>query len=140
MPFTFSQIPTNPKHYKFGNNFAGLTMYLPLEADIKKACSIASKKMNDIKRSIIPMGYYALISFYNVFFAQAFVADTFKSSGQKHTLILSNVPGFLKPVYYGGGCVKRFFSLITGPGSCSTCISVVSILKRVSICVTSDSS
>lgn len=38
LPFTFKAIPKDPKKYKFGNFFAGLTIYLDLEADFAKAC------------------------------------------------------------------------------------------------------
>lgn len=45
-PFTFNQIPLNPKDYKFGNNFAALTCYLPLESDLKTGCLKVNKIMN----------------------------------------------------------------------------------------------
>ena len=51
----------------------------------------------------------------------------YHSAGAKYTLFLSNVPGFLKPVYYGGKPAKRFFSLVTGSGNIATGISIVSM-------------
>ena len=63
---------------------------------------------------------------------------TFHAAGSKHTMILSNVPGFQKPVYYGGKPAKRFFSLISGPGSLATSISVVSMPEVAQITITAD--
>ena len=56
-------------------------------------------------------------------------------------MVFSNVPGFVKPVTYaGGGIVKRFFSLLSGPGLFATSVSCVSILKRCHLSLTADES
>jgi len=41
LPFSFKQIPKNPKDFKSGNTFSTLTLYLPLESEINAACQKA---------------------------------------------------------------------------------------------------
>ena len=53
-------------------------------------------------------------------------------------MLFSNVAGYVKPVKYFGGTVKRMYYLGTGIGNLSTAITMVSILKRIQITVTSD--
>ena len=55
--------------------------------------------------------------------------------------MLSNVPGFQKPVtYFGGKRAKKFNFLGSGSGNTATSITICSILKRAQIVVTSDES
>ena len=61
-----------------------------------------------------------------------------KEVGAKHTLLLSNFQGFNKPVHFCGGLVKKFLMVATGGGNCGTFIAVVSILKRMQISISSD--
>ena len=56
VPFTFNSIPKDSADYKFGNRFAGLTVFLPLISDFKEACLSANKMMNKVKNSMIPSG------------------------------------------------------------------------------------
>ncbi len=53
-------------------------------------------------------------------------------------MLFSNVAGFVKPVYYFGGKAKRLFYLGTGIGNLATGITMVSVLKRLQINVTTD--
>lgn len=122
-------IPEKVENYKFGNNFIGLTLYLALEEDIREACLSAKKKMNFMKNSLLPAGFYLLIMFYTTFMPHLFVNSIYQSSGCKHTILLSNVPGYIKPVRYGGQVARRFYSLISGPSSLATSISIVSMLE-----------
>ena len=62
-----------------------------------------------------------------------------KSSGEKHTAMFSNVPGYVKPVYYLGGLTRRFFYAGVGTGNIATSIVMVSMMKRFQITITSDS-
>ena len=68
----------------------------------------------------------------------AFCEKISSLSGSKHTLMLTNVPGYVKPVYYGGQAAKRFFYLGSGTGNIATGIVIVSICKRTQITVVSD--
>jgi len=58
--------------------------------------------------------------------------------GSKHSMVLSNVPGYVRPVYYGGAVAQRFFSLVSGCGDLATSISVVSTCDNATIAVTAD--
>lgn len=87
---------------------------------------------------MIPGGGYTLLQFYDVFCPHYLMDHTYFAGGSKHTMILSNVPGFQKPVYYGGKPAKRFFSLISGPGNLATSISIVSMPEIAQMTITAD--
>ena len=40
IPFSFNSIPEDMRNYKFRNSFASMTLYMPLEANFTKACSL----------------------------------------------------------------------------------------------------
>jgi hypothetical protein len=61
-----------------------------------------------------------------------------KKFGAKHTILVSNIPGFVKPVYYGGQRALRFFYMGAAAGNMCTGIVIVSIEKRCCITVSSD--
>ena len=94
MPFTFNAIPKRIQDYTFGNKFATLTIYLPLEEDFEKACLESSKIMNKMKNSLIPLGQYAVVQCYAWFLPHFWTNHVYRSAGAKHTLMLSNLPGF----------------------------------------------
>lgn len=66
------------------------------------------------------------------------MATVCRDVGAKHTLTFSNFQGFTKPVHYCGGLVRRFFYVGTSVGNAASVLSIVSILKRMQICVSSD--
>jgi len=66
------------------------------------------------------------------------VAEISRKAGAKHSLVFSNFPGYTKPVYYCGGLSKRFMLMGGATGNCATCLTAVSILKRLNINLTSD--
>jgi len=80
--------------YKFGNNFVVLTLYVDLKDTIVEACTSAKKVMDKLKRSMIPGGGYTMMQFFTTFCPHVWVDHIFHSAGAKHTLLLSNVPGF----------------------------------------------
>jgi len=53
-------------------------------------------------------------------------------------MVYTNVPGFVKPVRYGNKLAKRFFAPATGSGNIATAITSISINKRLTITITSD--
>jgi hypothetical protein len=61
-----------------------------------------------------------------------------RTSGSKHSIMMTNVPGFIKPVYYGGQKAKRFFYMGAGTGNLCTGVVIVSIDKRCCVTVSSD--
>jgi len=127
--------------YKFGNDFVSLTVYLELKDTLEEACAAAKKTMDKMKRSMIPAGGYTLCQMYTTFLPHYFMDFIYnKSAGPKHSLLFSNVPGFLKPVYYGGKPAKRFFSLITGCGNIATGINIVSMPEIAQMSITTDNS
>jgi hypothetical protein len=131
IPFTFSTPPRNLNEYQFGNNFAACSMYLDLNEDIITAVTLASKAANELKNSFIVPGFYFLIWFYNAFTPMKYVEFVYNSSGRKHTLLCSNIPGFLKPVHIRGNLGKRFIILGSGSGNCATSINLISVNKRI---------
>ena len=115
-------------------------MYLDLKENFKEACLAIKKKTNHLKNSLLPGGAYTLLWFDTTFLPHLVVDYMFMDSGSKLTLLLSNVPGYQKPVYYGGKPAKKFFSLVSGAGNCATGISVVSMVKSATISITADES
>ena len=113
-------------------------MYLDLEEDFETACRKAGNKMNKLKNSLLPPGFFLLLWYYSKFLPQAFVNYINHSGGKKHSLIISNVPGFVKPTHYGGGPIKKFWFLGTGTANLTTFLSVVSMHKRCQISIVSD--
>jgi hypothetical protein len=113
-------------------------MYLDLKENFKEACLAIKKKTNALKNSLLPGGAFTLLWFDTTFLSHLAVNYIYHDSGSKLTLLLSNVPGYQKPVYYGGKPAKKFFSLVSGAGNCATGISVVSMVKSAMISITSD--
>ena len=115
-------------------------MYLDLKENFKEACLAVKKKTTRLKNSLLPGGAYTLLWFDTTFLSHWAVNYIYHDSGSKLTLLLSNVPGYQKPVYYGGKPAKKFFSLVSGAGNCATGISVVSMVKSAMISITADES
>lgn len=63
------------------------------------------------------------------------VLDSF---GKKHSFVLSNVPGFMKPVHLCGHELQRLYMITSGPGTCATSIFLFSVMDRVQFSVTTD--
>merc|ERR1712086_721679 len=130
MPFSFKTIPLKVKDYCYGNQFVSLTIYLKLYEDFKQGCDHAAKIMKKLKKSTQPGAMFSLLQFYGLFMPAGFCEKIGSTSGSKHTLMLTNVPGYVKPVYYGGQPAKRFFYAGSGTGNIATGIVLVSICKR----------
>lgn len=62
----------------------------------------------------------------------------FTDAGSKHTLTFSNVPGFVKPISFGGNQLRRMFFMASAPGALATTIGIVSIMNRIQFNLTSD--
>ena len=138
MPFTFKAIPDSRKDYTYGNKFISLTLYLKLVDNLEKACEMAKKLTTNLKKSTRPTAMKTLIEFYAYFLPNAWNMHVGKSSGAKHSVLLSNVPGYKIPVYYGGQRAKRFFYMGGGSGNICTAIVLITIEKRFNITVSSD--
>ena len=81
-----------------------------------------------------------MLAWYNSSFPLRTVSNMAIDMGKKYTMLYTNVPGFVKPVYYGGKLIKRFISPATGCGNVATAITAISINKRLTIGITSDTS
>ena len=103
---------------------------MKLIENLEEACQHAKKLMNDLKRSSQPGAFYTLLEFYGCFMPQWWNKHISESSGAKHSIMFSNVPGYVKPTYYLGGLVRRFFYSGVGSGNISSGIVIVSMLKR----------
>ena len=79
-----------------------------------------------------------MLKSYSILYSETILSFISKNIGGKHTMLFSNVAGFVKPVYYFGGKSKRLFYLGTGIGNLATGITMVSVLKRLQINVTTD--
>ena len=79
-----------------------------------------------------------LLEFYAFFMPAAWNAMVSKRGGAKHSILLSNVPGYMIPVKYGGQQAKRMFYMGGGSGNICTALVVVSIQKRFCVTVSSD--
>ena len=79
----------------------------------------------------IPGTWFLLLKSYTIFYSEETLAFIASNIGGKHTLLFSNVTGFVKPVYYFGEKAKRLFYLGSGIGNLATAITMVSILKRI---------
>ena len=118
-----------------------MSIYLPLEKEFSVACKKAKAKNEELKRSMLPTGFYMLMKFYSNVMSTMFANHVYQSSGKKHTLVYSNVPCFVKDTeWFGGHKCKRFMSLIIGPSNLATSVCCTSITKRAQLTVSSDTS
>lgn len=141
-PFSFKTIPRDHKKYTFGNDFISLTIYLPLESDFKVACRKAKEKNDDMRKSMLPTGFYLMMKLvYNGICPQAWIDWVNYASGKKHSFLFSNIPCFVKPTeWFGGYLCKRFICMTSGPGNLSTSVTCTSITKRAQLTLCSDQS
>ena len=130
-PFTFKDIPKNPKDYVYHIMFAATTAYIRLTDNFDEALKNTKKLMNEMKASVVPPAMMILTQVYNIFFTQKFVESISGDAGRKHTLLYSNIPGYTVPVHYGGAVAKIFFYLGSGTGAISTALTMVSLHKRL---------
>ena len=139
IPFTFKEIPENVDNYTYGNCFSALTLYLKLVKDMDEAITSVKALVNEQVKAIAPAQYINQM-LYTTFLSASSMAEVCESVGAKHTLTLSNFQGFVKPVHYCGGLVKRFFYVGSAVGNGASLIAIISQLKRMQICISSDRS
>jgi hypothetical protein len=139
LPFSFGCIPHDHDEYTYGNSFSSCCLYLELKENFDDAIEEARKKSNFLKKSLLPAGFYTMTWLYNAIMPVKWASHIYDTSGKKQSILVSNVPGYVKPVKYFGGCpAKRFISLGTGSGNLATTINVISVTKRAQMTVTSD--
>ena len=62
-----------------------------------------------------------------------------RGAGAKHTLLISNIPSYIKPVTYADGCkAKRGYFIGTGAGNLATSIGILTVCKRAQLTINSD--
>ena len=118
------------KDYTYHNSFACITLHLRLLENFHEALSHVKIQMEQFKHSVIPAGIYLFLKYLCSFAPIQYINAVSRSTGTRHTLVFSNVPGYIKPVKYGGALAKRFFYCGTAPGNLATTVTIVSILKR----------
>jgi len=139
IPFSFVVIPEKIRDYVYGNNFIALTMYLKLKEKLDDAIEVSKRIMTEqIKQ--IPGGWYALVQSYMFLYSPATIFYISRSTGTKHSMLFSNVPGFIKPVKYFGGTVKRHYFIGSGAGNITSGIYALSCHKRLTLNVCSATS
>jgi hypothetical protein len=94
--------------------------------------------MDGLKKSLLPFGSASLIDFYVWALPQFALEDITRGLGSKHSVLVSNVPGFMKPVTYGGSPARKFYSFLTGIGSLSSSVCIVTTMNNAQISLCSD--
>merc|ERR1711871_716132 len=94
MPFSFKAIPESKDDYTYGNQFVSLTIFLKLVGNLEKACEMAKQMTKKLKNSTHSAAMKTLVEFYSYFMPAAWVEMVAKESGSKHSILLSNVPGY----------------------------------------------
>ena len=140
LPFAFRNIPRDVHQYEYGNQFVAATLYLKLLEKFEDAIAFSRAEVTRQVKQNSPAGWYLLVKAQQLFYGPAKNAGVNREAGAKYTLLLSNVPGFVKPTTIFGSPLKRFFYAGSGAGSITTGIYVVSVCKRLQINVTSSKS
>merc|ERR1712227_622696 len=112
IPFSFKSIPRNPKDYVYGNKVTGLTLYLTLENKLENAVKMAKNVANKTLRNFAD-AFYVGLKLYSMFYPHRLMQKVIQNSGAKHTLVFTNVAGFIKPVLYNGKWLKEMYYLPT---------------------------
>lgn len=115
-----------------------MTLYLKLEENFEKAMKMA----RDVVRNTImnyPGAQYLMSVLYSNVLPLKMFAKLSQSIGAKHTIVFSNVAGFVKPVFYNGAKFSELYYLATATGSCATCMTCVSTLDKIRVTLTADS-
>jgi len=131
-------MPEKIEDYEASNNFGSLQLYLDLEEDFETACSKVKKSMDGLKNSLLPIGTATYMSFLTWCFPQFVLEDFTRGFGSKHSVLVSNVPGYIKPVTYGGSPARKFFSFLSSMGSCASSVCVVTTMNNAQITLCSD--
>ena len=98
-----------------------------------------TEMMNQIKKNS-PAAWYLLVKAQQLLYPIGKNAAVNREAGAKYTMLLSNVPGFLKPTSIFGSQLKRLYYAGSGAGSITTGMYMVSVNKRLQINVTSSKS
>lgn len=89
---------------------------------------------------MIPGATYITLQMYSLLYPAFVMESVLNTISSKHTFCFTNVPGWLKPVHFCGGKIKKFFYLGSALGDLATCFSLVTVNKRITMCLASDSS
>jgi hypothetical protein len=58
--------------------------------------------MDGMKTSLIPMASFINLLINRYFFSTTHNAEVLRNGGKRYTMLWSNIPGYLKTVYYAG--------------------------------------
>lgn len=82
--------------------------------------------------------FYIGLKLYSMFYPHKLMQKVIQNSGAKHTLVFTNVAGFVKPVLYNGKKLKEMYYLPTAFGSLCTGLTCLSTMDRMKITISSD--
>ena len=77
LPLSFNAVPKDRADYEYGNKFSSMCYYLKLESNLETACKEAKNRMDKIKKSWLPVGFYGLLWFYEAVCPTAFLNHIF---------------------------------------------------------------
>lgn len=106
IPFSFGTIPKDTKDYIWSNNFVGASIYLKLEEKLKDAIKVTKQASNSVLKKYAG-AFFIVIQLYSMFFPHKTMSKFLANSASKHTVVFTNVPGFTKPISFGGGKIKE---------------------------------
>ena len=137
VPFTFRSIPQNKWNYKFCNQFAAMQIRLDLEAKFDDAVKRAQKMArNQLKK--FPGAMFLLLKLYVKCFTLKRISKLTMDYGEKHSLVLSNIPGLVKPIHLCGNQISRLYIIPTSMGTLASGFVLFSVMDKLQCNISTD--
>lgn len=137
VPFSLRDPTPNPKHFKLENDFVPITVELDLTLSLEESLKLAKKRMDSLKKSIIPSGQYYFMKFAS-YMPSFYFKYLSESVGQRHTFIFSNVPGPITPYQITGKKAKKSMFIVAGVGDLACGITIFSCHEIIKVSITAD--
>lgn len=138
-PFSFKNVPRNINDYVYENDLTvGLSLYVKLTDNVEEGIIQSKKIMNDMKYSFVPMASFILMSLYRMFASTETNAKQLVGAGKRHTMLWSNIPGYMKTVKYAGQKARRMYFIASSAGTMATGLVMMSFDKRLQVNLTAD--
>ena len=81
---------------------------------------------------------YILLSLYSKCFSIKRITGIMNDYGAKHNMVMSNIPGFLKPIHIDGNQISKFFCIATSMGTLNSSIVLFSIMDQLTCNISTD--
>jgi len=131
-PFSFKSIPKKVVDYKYENDLTtALSLYVKLTDNVEEGIHQSKKIMDGFKHSLIPMASFVLMMLYRNFGSTQKNANMLVGAGKKHTMLWSNIPGYLRTVKYAGQKARRMYFIASSAGTMATGLVMMSFDKRL---------